>query len=120
MKENTCSWAWLALLLAVCAARGAQEQHDNALSSVGIQELLASLEKLSPELEGREDDIQFLKDMLQTEEFHSVMRVCDCSIVSLQVADDHTMLASIFRYTRKYQMLQQVRPALCGPTLSPS
>lgn len=41
----------------------------------GIQQLLVSLEKLSPKLEGREDDIRFLKDMLQTEEFHSIMRV---------------------------------------------
>ena len=36
---------------------------------------MVSLEKLSPRLEGREEDIQFLKDMLQTEEFHSIMRV---------------------------------------------
>lgn len=41
----------------------------------GIQQLLASLEKISPKLEGREDDIQFLKDMLEMEEFHSVMKV---------------------------------------------
>ena len=47
----------------------------------GIQQLLVSLEKLSPRLEGREEDIQFLKDMLQTEEFHSIMKVysnCNC------------------------------------------
>ena len=52
----------------------AKELHTS-LVCAGIQQLLLSLEKLSPKLEGREDDIQFLKDMLQTEEFHSVVRV---------------------------------------------
>ena len=41
----------------------------------GIQQLLASLENLTPMLKGRDDDLQFLRDMLQSNEFHSLMTV---------------------------------------------
>lgn len=41
----------------------------------GIQQLLVSLEKLSPMLEGRDDDLQFLRDMLVSNEFHSLITV---------------------------------------------
>ena len=40
-----------------------------------IQQLLSSLEKLSPRLQGREEDLSFLKKMLQSNEFHSLMKV---------------------------------------------
>ena len=43
--------------------------------STGIQQLLVSLDKLSPMLEGRDDDLQFLRDMLVSNEFHSLMTV---------------------------------------------
>ena len=68
-------------------------EHHASLVRAGIQQLLLSLEKLSPKLEGREDDIQFLKDMLQTEEFHSVMRVWKHCIT--HTVQDHIELASV-------------------------
>lgn len=44
-------------------------------SSPGIQELLLSLEQLSPQLEGREEDLAFVRELIQTNEFHSLMKV---------------------------------------------
>ena len=76
--KTFCSWAWLVLLFVLWRTQSqapTAREPNASLVCAGIQQLLLSLEKLSPKLEGREDDIQFLKDMLQTEEFHSVMRV---------------------------------------------
>ena len=41
----------------------------------GIQQLLKSLETLSPRLDGRQEDLQFLSSMLQSNEFHSLLKV---------------------------------------------
>ena len=41
----------------------------------GIQQLLKSLETLSPRLDGRQEDLQFLSNMLQSDEFHSLLKV---------------------------------------------
>ena len=69
---QACWWAWLVLLAHVHTCTSSCYY---PIFYAGIQQLLVSLEKLSPRLEGRQEDIQFLKDMLQTEEFHSIMRV---------------------------------------------
>ena len=45
------------------------------VSSSGIQSLLDSLEKLSPRLEGRKDDLEFLQNLVSSNEFHSLMQV---------------------------------------------
>ena len=41
----------------------------------GIQSLLDSLQKLSPRLEGRKDDLQFLQTLVESNEFHSLIQV---------------------------------------------
>ena len=41
----------------------------------GIEMLLDSLQKLSPQLEGREDDLLFLRNLVSSNEFHSLIQV---------------------------------------------
>ncbi len=41
----------------------------------GIQQLLESLEQLTPNLPERKDDLQFVRNMLHTNEFHSLVTV---------------------------------------------
>ena len=49
--------------------------NSGLLSLAGIQNLLNSLQTLSPRLEGREKDLQFLQDLVNSNEFHSLMQV---------------------------------------------
>ena len=43
--------------------------------SLGIQHLLHSLQKLSPQLKGREEDLKFLQHLINSNEFHSLIQV---------------------------------------------
>lgn len=48
----------------------------------GIQNLLHSLQKLSPRLEGRTEDLQFLQNLVKSNEFHSLIQVLTITVHS--------------------------------------
>ena len=55
----------------------------------GIEQLLHSLEKLGPQLKDRQGDLQFLHDMLNSNEFQSILTVRNTHTHTIQT---HTLI----------------------------